>query len=99
MLKFDNARQTGLDAPRRAVLDALVGEMQQVESRRLQIRAYASPETGGDIPARRRALSRAEAVRDHMMARGLPKHRMIIFSRPAETDDRAAERVELLMIP
>lgn len=75
------------------VLEALRGDA----NARLQIQAYA---TGGDDQggqARRLSLSRALAVRGHLIEQGIAATRMDVRAL-GRTGDQPADRVDILLV-
>ncbi|PJI39069.1 OmpA family protein [Ferrovibrio sp.] len=78
-----------------AALDALATQYAAGEDR-LQIRAYAaSTVSDGGSGARRLSLTRALAVRQHLIDKGIRSTRIDVRALGAPTDGSAADRVEI----
>ncbi len=69
-----------LDDTARKALDAIALRLAARPEERLELRAHA-PRAGDDeSPARRLSLARAKAVREHLLAKGVAKQRLIVFA-------------------
>ena len=78
-----------------AALDALATQYAAGEDR-LQIRAYAaSTVSDGGSGARRLSLTRALAVRQYLIDKGIRSTRIDVRALGAPTDGSAADRVEV----
>jgi outer membrane protein OmpA-like peptidoglycan-associated protein len=78
-----------------AALDALAAQLGSGEDR-LQIRAYAaSTVSDGGSGARRLSLTRALAVRQYLIDKGIRSTRIDVRALGAPTDGSAADRVEV----
>ena len=87
--------QGDLPAGDLAALDALATQYAAGEDR-LQIRAYAaSTVSDGGSGARRLSLTRALAVRQHLIDKGIRSTRIDVRALGAPTDGSAADRVEI----
>jgi outer membrane protein OmpA-like peptidoglycan-associated protein len=89
------AGQGDLPASEVASLDALARQYAAGEDR-LQIRAYAAPSASdGGSGARRLSLTRALAVRQYLIDRGIRSTRIDVRALGAPTDGTAPDRVEV----
>ncbi|WP_159107178.1 OmpA family protein [Azospirillum sp. B4] len=90
------AGSSALDKKQEAALAAIAGRLGQDPDRRLEIRGYAPlPALDREAAARRLSLFRATAVRDRLMALGVPKERLVIHamgSVSGDQDDKEAVR-------
>ncbi|WP_145729562.1 OmpA family protein [Nitrospirillum pindoramense] len=90
------AGSTTLDKKQEAALTAVAGRLGQDPNRRLEIRAYAPlPALDREAAARRLSLIRANAVRDRLMALGVPKERLVVYAMGSvngDQDDKNAVR-------
>ncbi len=87
--------QGDLPAADLAALDALARQYASGEDR-LQIRAYAaSTVSDGGSGARRLSLTRALAVRQYLIDKGIRSTRIDVRALGAPTDGSAADRVEV----
>lgn len=87
--------QGELPAGSLAALDALAAQLANGEDR-LQIRAYAaSTVSDGGSGARRLSLTRALAVRQYLIDKGIRSTRIDVRALGAPTDGSAADRVEV----
>lgn len=89
------AGSDALDGPGLAVLDAVALRLAARPGERLELRAHAAGAGEDDeTPARRLSLARARAVREHLISKGVDKHRLIVFAmgRRGEGD---LDRVDL----
>lgn len=87
--------QGDLPAGDLAALDALAAQYANSEDR-LQIRAYAaSTVSDGGSGARRLSLTRALAVRQYLIDKGIRSTRIDVRALGAPTDGSAADRVEI----
>ncbi|HYC05471.1 MAG TPA: OmpA family protein [Azospirillaceae bacterium] len=68
--------------------------------RRLEIRAYAAQGAAGESDARRLSLSRALAVRDRLVALGVPQPRLMVFALGSKVPEggAGADRVDLALV-
>lgn len=79
-------------------LDAIVMQLTENQSLRLQLRAYATGEDGGKTSARRISLARALAVRSYLMDNGIGPTRVDVRALGMETNQKPLDRVELVFI-
>lgn len=87
--------QGELPAGELAALDALAQQFAGNEER-LQIRAYAANTVGdGGSGARRLSLTRALAVRQYLIDKGIRSTRIDVRALGVPTDGSAADRVEV----
>jgi len=77
------------------LLPALAARLAAEPKRRLEIRAYAAQGPEGEGGAKRLSLSRALAVRDRLIALGVPRQRMVVFAHGAAVPEGPADRVDL----
>jgi outer membrane protein OmpA-like peptidoglycan-associated protein len=90
--------QGELPAADLAALDALARQYANGEDR-LQIRAYAaSTVSDGGSGARRLSLTRALAVRQYLIDKGIRSTRIDVRALGAPTDGSAADRVEVALV-
>lgn len=89
------AGSDAVDAAGVAMLQAVAQRLAATPAERLELRAHAAPGPDGETGARRLALARALAVRQHLMALGVPKQRLLVYALGAAAPEGGSDRVEL----
>lgn len=91
-----------LDATAAHLLDGLALRLREEPGRRLELRGYAAlAREGTENQARRLALGRALAARQHLIAAGIGRERLLVFAFAAPAAAPGvppADRVELSLI-
>jgi outer membrane protein OmpA-like peptidoglycan-associated protein len=85
------------DAVRRK-LDAVAAQLQHAMDMRMQIRAYAGTDEGGQSSARRMSLSRGLMVRSYLLDKGIKATRLDVRALGSETDRAPVDRVDLVFV-
>ncbi|MGF1640062.1 MAG: OmpA family protein, partial [Rhodospirillales bacterium] len=82
----------------RAALDGLVGELRSAEAMRVQLLAYAGDGEGSPSKARRLSLSRALAIRSHLMESGIKSSRIDVRALGDKVPSGPPDRVDVTVI-
>lgn len=82
----------------RQKLDAMAGQLQEAADMRIQIRAYAKGDDGGQSSARRMSLSRGLMVRAYLTEKGIKPARLDVRALGSETDRTPVDRVDLVFV-
>lgn len=90
--------QAEMDQPARAQLQSVAKRLQDNESLRVQLLAYAGGEGVSSSQARRLSLSRALAVRSHLIEQGIRSTRMDVRALGDTDKDGPADRVDIRII-
>lgn len=90
--------QAELDQAARAQMQAVTKRLQDNESLRVQLLAYAGGEGVSSSQARRLSLSRALAVRSHLIEQGIRSTRMDVRALGDTDKDGPADRVDIRII-
>ncbi len=79
-------------------LGELAAQLTADESLRVQVKAYASGSGGSSSTARRVSLSRALAVRAHLIGEGVRSTRIDVRALGNKSEDGPAERVDVVLV-
>ncbi len=79
-------------------LGELAAQLTAGESLRVQVKAYASGSGGSASTARRVSLSRALAVRAHLIGEGVRSTRIDVRALGNKSEDGPAERVDVVLV-
>ena len=79
-------------------LGELAAQLTADESLRVQVKAYASGSGGSASTARRVSLSRALAVRAHLIGEGVRSTRIDVRALGNKSEDGPAERVDVVLV-
>lgn len=91
-----------LDSAMIAAIDVIAEKLEDSDDGRLLIKGYASGADGDRAAARRLSVSRALAVRSHLMDKGIKPSRVDVRGLGTEsdtTDTTQLDRVDLVLIP
>jgi len=89
---------TRLDSADRGQLDRLAAYLAARPGARLEVRAFAEPREDSLIAGRRVALKRAVAIRDYLVAQGVPGRRVVVRALGAETEETPRDRADLKIV-
>lgn len=92
------ATQTDLTADGAEVIKQLVSGSPQNDSTTFNVVAYAAPTPEDPSSARRLSLSRALAVRNALMADGIPSSRIYVRALGGQTTDGPADRADVSVL-
>ena len=79
-------------------LGGLAAQLTADESLRVQVKAYASGSGGSASTARRISLSRALAVRAHLIGEGVHSTRIDVRALGNKSEDGPTERVDVVLV-
>ena len=92
------AESSNLAEPSKAALDAVAQRMDQDESLRLQLLAYAGGNDETASRARRLSLSRALAVRSYLIDRGVRSTRIDVRALGNRSEGGSPDRVDVIVV-
>ena len=79
-------------------LGGLAAQLAADENLRVQVKAYASGSGGSASTARRISLSRALAVRAHLIGEGVRSTRIDVRALGSKSEDGPTERVDVVLV-
>ncbi len=79
-------------------LASLAAQLADMPDMRLQLRAYAQSDDGGQSSARRMSLSRGLMVRSYLIDKGIKPVRLDVRAMGTESDSGPIDRVDLVFV-